>query len=311
MTFSFSNFTSNLQAGQPISSDEVLAARRWARSDGGISPAEAETIVEMNRLNSAPSPEWADFFVEALAEFVVNRLQPRGYVDEGNAAWLMAQIDQDGRLETYTELELLVKVLETALNAPPALKDYALRQIEQSVITGEGPTRRGGPISPGVVDEAEVLLLRRILFASGGEGALTVSRHEADLLWRIKDATLGAANAPGWKTLFVQGVGNHLMAYSSYKPLERNEAQRLETFMNDHRVSVGGFLGRMVSSLSGRHSRPQAPEEAAQHRQEAIAASLAITPAEAAWLKQHHESDGVLDPLEQALLEFVADESRQ
>ena len=67
---------------------------------------------------------------------------PRGYVSEENAAWLIARIDHDGRVDTLSELELLVKVLETALNAPASLKDYALRQIEDAVLSGTGPPAR-------------------------------------------------------------------------------------------------------------------------------------------------------------------------
>ena len=305
MTFSFSALSEALSAGTPISADDVLAARRWAWSDGGISPAEAETIFELNNLNSDPSPDWIDFFVEALTEYVVNRQPPRGYVGEAEAAWLIAQIDRDGRVGTGAELELLVKVLETALAAPETLKSYALRQIETIVLTGEGPTRRGGDLTPGRIDEAEVTLLRRLLFASGGDGTTIITRDEAELLWRLKDATLGKDNAPGWKQLFVQAVGNHLMAYGSYQPLSRPEAARLEAFVADTSTNVLGFLGRMSRSIG--NSPP--PERPKVDHQAGIEASRAITPDEAAWLKQKTDADGSVDALEAALLAFVAEES--
>ena len=82
-----------------------------------------------------------------------------------------------------------------------------------------------------------------------------VSADEAELLWRLKDACLDADNAPGWKTLFVQAVGNHLMAYSSYTPLERDEAARLDAFVADHQRSVLGFFARMGADPSGRGAR--------------------------------------------------------
>ena len=47
-------------------------------------------------------------------------------------------------LDSLTELELLVKVLEKAIDVPEQLNAYALDQIEQAVLTGEGPTRDGG-----------------------------------------------------------------------------------------------------------------------------------------------------------------------
>ena len=306
MTFSFANLSDALKSGAPISPEDVLAARRWAWSDGGISPPEAETIFELNQLIRDPSPEWADFFIEALHEHVVNGQEPRGYVDEAKAAWLVMQVDRDGRVDTLTELELLVKVMETALNVPESLKDYALRQLEQAVLTGEGPTRRGGSVRPGVIDEAEVALLRRLIFAAAGDGALIVSREEVEMLWRLKDATVGAANAEGWQTLFVQAVGNHLMAYSAYRPLERGEAARLEAFVADNDSSFGRFVGRMLRSNPVAAARGLIEGDAPEVDHEAEAAKAeAVTSAESAWVRGHVDADGQLDPLEQALLAFI------
>ena len=305
MTFCFESFADALRTGAPISAEDVLGARRWAWSDGGISPAEAETIFELNHLAQDPPAEWVDFFVEAITQYVVNREPPLGYVGQANADWLIAHIDRDGRVETLTELELLVKVLETALNAPPTLKAFALGQIEQVVISGEGPTRRGGDLRPCTVDAAEVALLRRLLFASGGDGAITVTRNEAELLWRIKNATLGADNAPEWQTLFVQAVGNHLMGYSSYRPLERNEAARLEAFVGDTRTNVGGFLSRVL-----RGGPIPAPRQPIDHEAAAVAAEE-VTRSESDWLQRHIDADSHLDPLEEALLAFVTEAKGQ
>lgn len=311
MTFSFSDFAAALRDGAPIAPQDVLAARRWAWDDGAIGRDEADALFEMNGLAANPPHEWTDFFVEAIAEYVVNRCPPRGYVSEADADWLIARIDRDGRLDSPVELELLVKVVEAALNAPQRLKDYALAQIERAVLTGEGPTRRGGDIRPGTIDEAEVALLRRLVFGAGGDGALVVSRSEAEMLWRLKDATLGAGNAPSWKTLFVQALGNHLMAYSDYRPLERAEAERLEAWTQDRSASVGGFLARMFSTapdVAGARAALAPGRSAAQH-DEAVAAAEQVTSAEAGWLNGRIAGDGAVDPLEQALLDFIAEES--
>jgi hypothetical protein len=65
--------------------------------------------------------------------------------------------------------------------------------------------RAGGELSPGHVNAAEAAILRRVLFAPPAMAG-AVSCAEAELLFRLKDATLGAANALEWKQLFVQGV---------------------------------------------------------------------------------------------------------
>ena len=242
MSFSFSDFSAALKAGGRISAEDVIAVRREVWPDGTVSDAEAESLFELHRLAEDPGPEWAAFFVEAMCEHVVNGKAPRGYVDDQGAAWLTGQIERDGDFSdsrAAIDLELVVKVIDCALNCPASLKSWALGRIEAAVARDKK------------VGADEVKLLRRIVFACGGDGALIVSRDEAEALWRIKHVCLQSENDPGWKTLFVQAVANHLMAYSSYRPLEREEAARLEAFVNDHGSSVLGFFGRMRDSKFG------------------------------------------------------------
>jgi hypothetical protein len=312
MSFSFSDFSSALEAGATLSAEDVLALRRAVWPDGAVARAEADAIFELHRASRRPGTEWSDFFIEAIADHVLNATEPRGYVDDGTAAWLTGEIGKGGEAIGPVELELVVKILEGALNAPATLKAWALAEVERCVLTGRGATRRDGDLRPGVVDEAEVKLLRRIVFAGGGDGALVVSQDEAEMLWRIKDATLGAANAPGWQKLFVQAVGNHLMAWSSYRPLERPEAARLETFMNDHKSSVLGFLSRMCvePDFEGAKKLFEPGETAEQHRVE-VDSARAVTPIENVWLQAEIARDGRSDEYEEALLRFLQEESGQ
>lgn len=312
MSFSFSDFRAALEAGAAVSAEDVLAVRRAVWPDGVIARAEAETIFALHRLARGPGTEWSDFFIEAIADHVLNGTEPRGYVDEETAAWLTGQVGRDGEAIGPVDLELVARILEKALNAPASLKAWALAEVERCVLHGQGATRRDGDVRPGTVDEAEVALMRRIVFASGGDGALVVSRDEAETLWRIKDATLGADNAPGWQTLFVQAVGNHLMAWSSYRPLERDEAARLETFMNDRSSNVLGFLSRLGRpDFAGAKKAFEAPQETAEQHRSAVDSAGAVTPVEQAWLQASVAGDGQRDECEEALLRFLEEESGQ
>ena len=219
MSFSYSDFAAAL-GGKAISTADVLEVRRWVWPDGSIALAEAEAVFELNRLAGASAPEWGDFFIEALTDYVVNEVPPKGYVDDAHAGWLIDQVERGGGPIGATELALVVKILESALNAPALLKTWALRQIEGAVLTGAGPTR-GGARPPGRGRRGRSRVAAPDRLRAGGDGAITVSQDEAEALWRIKDATRDADNAPGWKTLFVQAVGNHLMASAVYHPIAR------------------------------------------------------------------------------------------
>lgn len=299
MSFSFSDFSASLRDGRAVTPDDVLAVRRAIWPDGRVSDAEAGSVFELNRLIREPSAEWRDFFIEALTDYVVNQKPPRGYVDEANAAWLIAEVDREGEPVSLLEVELVVKVIERALNCPASLRSWALARIEEAIVRGTK-----------TVDAGECRLLRRLVFAPGGEGALVVGQDEAEALWRLKDACLASGNAPEWKLLFVQAVGNHLMAYSSYKPLERDEAARLEAFVNDSRSSVVGFFSRMrgANPLS-EATKLFADRPGVDHEAE-LAKAEAVTSEEQGWLDGRVNADGARDPYEEALLAFVEAEKR-
>ena len=98
MSVHFSDLAKRVSANGEVSAEEVLSLRREAWPDGRISQGEAEAIFAINAQLASRSPEWTDFFVEALGEYVVNQRAPKGYVDQENADWLESQIDADGEV---------------------------------------------------------------------------------------------------------------------------------------------------------------------------------------------------------------------
>lgn len=312
MTMQFRALADQAAADGAITAEEVLSLRRIAWPDGVIDPAEAEAILVLNDHAVGKTTEWADFLCESIGEFVVNGREPKGYVDEATADWLIGRLDHDGRLESVTELELVVRVLEKALNAPERLKRYVLDHIERAVLTGEGPTRDGGALEPGCISDGECRLLRRVIFASGGDGPARVSQAEAEMLFRLKDATLNAANAPEWERLFVQGVGNYLQGWQGSAPLSRERAGELESFMDDRASHVGRFFGRMARvNTNGFASAVRAVTfgRKGTHRDitgEAHAAQE-VTGAESLWLNAQIDADNKVDALEEALLKFLGE----
>ena len=294
--------------GQPISHEEVLKLRRQIWADGSISPEEASRLFQLND-EVAPSSEWTDFFVEAMCDFLIARGQPRGFVTMTDAVWLQHHVTRDGRVESHAELELLVKLLERAESVPETLKDFALAQIEQIVLTGAGPTRTGGDMQPGRIDDAEVALLRRMIFAPAGDGPAKVSRAEAEMLFRLKDATLGKANSDDWPRFFVQAIANHLMAHQSYTPTAEAAARIEQPYKPNPLGVVFKQMGRERASDAEVEAMLFGDDEAkiAAH-QAAVAADGTVTGDEANWLQRLFDADGARDELEQALLDFLAED---
>ena len=309
MSVHFGELAKKVGANGTVSSEEILVLRREAWPDGRISQAEAEAIFALDRQLESKSSEWVDFLVESLGEYVVNQRAPAGYVDRENASWLMMQIDHDGSLCSMSEVELLVRVFERASNVPQALKDYAISQMELAVLEGTGPTRDGGQLAAGNVTTAEVKLLRRAIFAPASERPAAVGRKEAEMLFRLKDATLEADNAPEWQQLFVQGVANYLQGYSdSNAQISHERAQELEHFMNESRSSVGGFLGRMAKASPTAFGQVFGRRDNGTSRLEDVVAAEAVTHAEREWLDAQIDANGRIDAYERALLDFLAED---
>lgn len=308
MTMHFRALAEQAVLDGAVSAEEVLSLRSQGWQDGVIDRDEADALFVLNNHLGNSSAEWADFFVEAISEFVFANSSPRGDVDEDGAEWLIEQLEADGRLETMAELELLERLFERAERVPASLQAFAMAQIEKAVLDGKGPTRTGGSLEPGCIGETECRLLRRFIFAPASERPAAVGQNEAELLFRIKQATLGANNAAAWKQLFVQGVGNYLQGFSGIEPLTDARAAELESFMNVTAPSIGGFFARMARSNPVQGARDMfTPETPYLDFDDRAAADAEVTDSEKAWMRAQMDVDGQLDELEQALLDFLAE----
>lgn len=312
MSIQFADLASRVAEDGQLTAEELLSLRQLGWGDGKIYREEAEAIFAINRLLKQPSDEWVDFFVEAIGEFVLNGTEPRGMCDDDEARWLIGALDHDGKLDSMAELELLVSVIEKAQNVPEFFKRYVLRQIEQAVMTGNGPTRCGGELSASHISASECRLLRRVIFASGGYGPAAVSRHDAELLFRLKDATMQDENSPLWDDLFVDGVANYLKGFHLQNAqLDHARVKELEAFVADNQARVGRFIGAMareVPQARNHFGKVFGRNDKGQSYTEAAAAGNLVDDFEQEWLEKMIDADGEVDDLERALLARIIDE---
>ena len=186
------------------------------------------------------------------------------------------------------------------------------------MLSGSGATRHGGDFAPGRISDGEVVLLRRFLFTAAGDAPAKVSRGEAEI-YRLKDASLGQDNAPGWATLFVQGVANCLMANEYFG--ECQTAEREREISADYDPSIARFVARTIKAVPGSALfkggavnviADEFGDESRRIRQHDadVARDAEVTSNEQAWLDRIVAADATLDPLEQALADFLAAEGR-
>ncbi len=306
-----------LTSRSKVTPEDVQMLRGEVFRDGVVTRAEAEALFAVDNSCTDKCPEWTEFFVEAIVDFIVHQEEPEGYISADNAKWLVRTISSDGMVGTEGEMEILVKVLEQAKSSPASLSAYALRQVAHAVIDGEGTLANGAQLTRGIIGNAETDLLRRILYAGGGEGHSGISREEAEVLFDLNDNTPESANAPEWTDLFVKAIANALMCASGYVPPSREEALHREEFFAEKDANVAGFLSRMVSGgLKAVFDAYQAPggiENAFRARNEALekadSEAEAIDGSEAKWLAERIGRDGVVRDNEKALLGFIRENS--
>ena len=302
-----------------IADADVKLLRAEVFGDGVVSRKEADLLFALDTGCTDKCAAWTEFFVEALVDFVVHQETPRGYISAENAQWLVRAISRDELVDTVTEMEALIRALEAAQSSPETLSAFALKQVAHAVLDGTGPLARGGELHPGIIGEAEVATLRRILYAFGGDGAIAITRAEAEVLFELNDRSAEADNHPSWSDLFVKAVTNYLMCASGYAAPTREEALRRETFLDNADISVGGFFNRMVSGGFGAvlaaYKRVEGLENAYREANaaKAHAASQAepVDGVEARWLAERIGRDGTVHDNEMALLRFLRAESPQ
>jgi uncharacterized protein with PIN domain len=294
-----------------ITAEELLSLRREGWGDGIITRAEAEALFAVNNALNERTPEWCDFFVEAIGEFVLNGTPPRLQCSLEEAEWLIGQINHDGVVESMVELETMVRILERAENTPDRLKNYVLDVVEREVLTGTGPTRCGGALAATHISAAECRIIRRVIFASGGHGPAAVARWDAEMLFRLKDATLAEENAAEWDDLFIDGVANFLKGFVVPNAQVSHERKReLEAFVADSSVNVGRFMGRVAREapqVMNHFGRVFGKKQAGGTDFEALAAAgEVVTDYESEWLEKMVAADGEVDELESRLIARLA-----
>ena len=308
MSTQFDQIAEHAAADGKVTPEEVLQLRRECWPDGIITRAEADAIFALNDKLTERGPEWTEFFVEALSVFTVMQLEPKGYVSQENADWLVARIDHDGEFGSMAECELVVKIFERAKNVPQSLKDWVIERMEDAVLNGTGPTHRGGQMEKGNVTAAEAQILRRAIFAPSSARPGGVGRSEADLLFRIKDATLHADNDPEWKRLFVQGIASYLQGFHlPNAQISRERAAELDIFMADTSRSVGRFVGRMAKATPNVFGQVFGKRGTTASMEDRIVEAEKVTTTEQAWLDGKIHADGEVDEYDQALLDFLAE----
>jgi len=244
-------------------------------------------------------------------------VDPRGYVSDSDAQWLISQIGGGG-LSCRAEFETLKAVIGHAVSVPPSLAAFAVREVKRAILSGHrGP--QGADHASGVVTSADVEALRAFCFAPNAGAAMHVDRATAEALFDIAHATAGANNAPEFADFFAKAVGNYLIGAVFLTPDSRDDELGLERELDKPAPGFGEFLSGLTGGLfapnasDGRRSVDALTDEIVRRENaetdDRLDAAADVDASEGQWILAHLTREGELTVAERRLLAFLRDEA--
>lgn len=313
----FTDLADRILAGGEITAADVMTLRQGVFADGVVDRDEVDLIFYLNDRNVEKDVAWKDFFVESLTNYFVWRQEPRGLLSDQDGALLIARVTRDGKIEHDGEFALIVNIITKAGQCPEDVVLLALGAVEDSVINGSGKLFGAGRRRPGVIDEGEVEVIRMVVFGGGGGGGPTVTRREAEMLFRLNNKTSGKKNAATWQGLFVTAVGSHLMhPQGPPEPIDVAEIRRRDESLA--RMAEGEGIGSMFADMFGASGGDKRDALRRKHeaelrreftRVEEEFEREKIDRAEVEWLIERLEEDDRIDENEWALLAFIKEKA--
>jgi len=194
-----------------INAEHVLRLRRAVYQDGGIDRDKAACLFRLNRGVLASDRAWAEFYVEALTDFFYWRNGSESVLTEDAERMLFEWLGPRPKVDDPTELRLLLNLIFRTTGCSERFRSFVLRAVEHSVLSSDHALIGCAERRAGAIDKADVEVIRRLIYGSGSQRGIAVSRAEAEFLFELDRATAGADNDPAWRDLFVKALTMHLL----------------------------------------------------------------------------------------------------
>jgi hypothetical protein len=196
------SFPACLIAGKnQLAADDLLFLRNYTFPNGLRTSDDVLVLMTLQNCCPEKCDEWEVFFIEALTDFIVHYSYPQGSLDEINVAWLVRLLSTDGVVNSPLELRLILNVIETSANVPPALGAFALDQLRLAIEDGVGAYALTRPIARPGITRHDLDYVGRILRHKQDAGRLALSPVKIAVLERIDAVIRSASNHPGWQDL--------------------------------------------------------------------------------------------------------------
>lgn len=206
-----------IKARGSIKDSDVTRLRKAFLEDSTITADDAVGLLSLNDSCPVHDPAWPPCLVELLTDYIVDQVEPFGYLNADKSRWLRERLAPTGKIEGNVKLDLLTSAIARSRWVPQSIAAFALDQVRRAVLDGTGPLRAGRtPEAPYVVAEHDVAALRKILTACEGDGTTALSQAELEVLLAIDRVSAYSDNHPAWRELMVPVLAACMMTGSGY-----------------------------------------------------------------------------------------------
>ena len=294
-----------------LSDADVLNIRREVMAPEKVTQRDAEALIKLNEQIVEPTEAWKTLFSEAVSDHMLDFTTSGYVISDVKAAWFIARVQADNKLDPETEFSLFIKMLNKATIVARRLEVYMLSAVKDAVLHGTGSWGLSRTLQAGCVGKDDVELLRRVLYSVGGEGGIDISPEEAEIIYDIHDATIDADNDESWIDLFSKMMACFVMAGESSHQMNEKMAFERDGWLKSD-TGLDWSIGNILSGLkilkkadSDAKLQPHIIDKDAQSRLETV------TSAEADWLINRIDRDGKISVSEVQMLHYIQQESPQ
>lgn len=293
-----------------IRETDVRVLQATLSQQQALDQSSIDDLFRIHTLCHLHAAAWADFFIETVTDYLVHERQPSGYLTLEQVRYLFDRLLRNGRLETKTEFDLILNLLDKSRWAPERLAASALEQVHVAVATGAGVLRGGQELASGEVTAQDISHVRTILNAFGGDECRPLTKGEAQVLCTIDECLTRSGEADAWSEFFTLAVANLMLAASGYRVPTREVALAPGPAGPNRRKIPGGSKDHLAKVFAG-YSRVS-PEERAIMRLERqrleIVTGEQTDEADAIWLAERLNTRFGNAPHLAALLAFFRDQ---
>jgi hypothetical protein len=267
---------------------------------GIVSLNDADGLFTINFHLAGSCPAWDRLFIAAIKDHLLVQNDPRNWVSEEEAEWLIGKTTRGTTGPIASEVDLLLQVIRYAEGVPERLGSFALQMACERITF----------LGKAVAEDVE--RVRRALIIPAGEHLNWITAPEADLLVKTNDLVAHSLNDPSWNDLFARAIANRLMARAHPDPASQPELMSREHWIGDMRPEPGTFLEDVRSAFTEDGwfhpiSRDEARAQAARQVARASArreADIGLED-EAAWFLARLSADKPVSLAERALIDFL------